>query len=143
MSYRILLSLHLVAVISWMAGILYLIRLFVYHAGETESVVKQRFKVMEYRLYRYITFPAMIAAYLFGGAMLYLQPVLLAQSWMQVKLFCVLLMTIATLFSGKQVVQFSNDANSYSEKFYRVFNELPTLLMIAIVFLVILKVALY
>lgn len=143
MSYRVFLALHLVSVISWMAGILYLIRLFVYHSAETEAVVVERFKVMEYRLYRYITYPAMLASFLFGGVMLYLQPFLLSQSWMQVKLFCVFLMAAATEFSGKQVKSFAEDQNTFSEKFYRVFNEIPTLLMIAIVFLVILKVALY
>ncbi len=143
MTYRILLALHLVSVISWMAGILYLIRLFVYHSIESEAVVEERFKVMEYRLYKYITVPAMVSSYVFGLWMILSQTSLLTYSWLQVKLLCVLLLTAATLYSGKIVRAFAVDNNKHSEKFYRFFNEVPTLLMIAIVFLVILKVNLY
>src|SRR3954467_14050717 len=85
--YRIILSVHLIAVISWMAGILYLFRLFVYHAAETEEVVKARFIVMEKKLYRIITVPAMTVAFLMGVTMLSMNPVLLEQKWMWGKLF--------------------------------------------------------
>jgi putative membrane protein len=103
----------------------------------------ERFKLMEYRLYKYITFPAMISSYLFGGWMILTQTALLGYSWLQVKLLCVLFLTLATLYSGRIVSEFAADNNKHSEKFYRIFNEVPTLLMIAIVFLVILKINIY
>jgi len=141
--YRLFLALHIVSIISWMAGILYLIRLFVYHAAEKEEVVRSRFKIMEYRLYRYITFPAMIASFVFGGLMLWLNPVLFSFSWMQSKLTLVAILTWSTARSGYYVKLFSKDENEKSEKFFRFFNELPTLLMLGIVLLVILKPSLF
>lgn len=122
-----------------MAGILYLIRLFVYHAAETESVVKDRFNIMEKRLYRYITFPAMISSVVFGVAMISINTSLLFRSWLQLKIIFVLLLIICTLYSGKIVKEFKNSSCNHSERFFRFFNEIPTLLMIAIVFLAILK----
>lgn len=137
--YRVLLSLHIISVISWMAGILYLIRLFVYHAAETESVVMQRFMVMEQRLYRYITLPAMISSYVFGIAMLTMNSGLFSFGWIHWKLALVLTLTISTLYSGRVVKDFAAGSCKHSEKFFRFYNELPTLLMIIIVFLAILK----
>lgn len=141
--YRLFLALHVVSIISWMAGILYLIRLFVYHAAEKEEVVRSRFKVMEYRLYRYITVPAMISSFIFGGLMLALNPVLFSFSWMQSKLVLVVILMWSTLRSGHYLRLFADDKNVKSERFFRFFNELPTLLMLAIVLLVILKPSLF
>lgn len=143
MTYKVFLALHVISVISWMAGILYLIRLFVYHSMETEEIVATRFCLMEQRLYRYITFPAMLSTYLFGGLMLLQRPFLLHLSWLQVKLVLVLMLTVATLFARLVIKEFAQQKNNRTSTFYRIYNEIPTLLMILIVFLVILKVEIY
>ncbi|MCL4129665.1 UNVERIFIED_CONTAM: hypothetical protein GTU68_029988 [Idotea baltica] len=122
-----------------MAGVLYLIRLFVYHSAEAEQVVMERFKIMEHRLYRYITLPAMVSTFIFGIAMLLMNSTLFSFSWVHWKLTLVLILALSTLYSGKIVKDFSNDKCRHSEKFFRFFNELPTLLMVIIVFLAILK----
>jgi putative membrane protein len=141
--YRLALAFHVVSIICWMAGILYLIRLFVYHAAESEAVVRERFKIMEYRLYRYITFPAMIASFIFGLFMIYLNSGLLDLRWMQIKLVLVILLAWSTVYSGGIVRDFASETNSRTERFFRFFNEFPTLLMLGIVFLVILKPVLF
>jgi protoporphyrinogen IX oxidase len=137
--YRIVLTLHLVSVISWMAGILYLIRLFVYHAAEKESVVKDRFIVMERKLYSIIAAPAMVASLVFGLAMLGLNPILLSEPWMQAKLFFVACLMLATQYANRMRGKFETGEVPKSEKFFRIFNEVPTLLMILIVIMVIIR----
>src|SRR3954463_270883 len=97
--YRLVLALHIISIISWMAGLLYLFRLFVYHAAEKEEVVKERFRMMEWRLYRIITMPAMVAAFVFGVTMLYLNPTLLRQPWMIAKLILVSLLIAVTHYA--------------------------------------------
>jgi len=139
MIYRIVLSLHLISVISWMAGLLYLIRLFVYHAAETEPVVKERFKMMEEKLYRIITVPAMTASFVFGVGMIAMNRALLQQPWMHAKLLLVILMIGVTVYCGKVALAFRAGKTPHPERFFRFFNEAPTLLMILIVLLVILK----
>ncbi len=137
--YRFILALHLIAVISWMAGILYLLRLFVYHRSETEKIVKSRFVVMEFRLQRYITSPAMVAALGFGLYMLIENPTLLQQPWMHAKLTLVICLMAVTHYASVVRKKLAVDELPHSEKFFRFFNEVPTLLMIAIVMLVILR----
>lgn len=137
--YRVLLAFHVIAVISWMAGILYLIRLFVYHAMETEAIVRTRFKEMERKLYTVITFPAMVVAVLLGLAMIGLQPGLLQMGWLHAKLTFVAALVGVTLYCGRLVYAFDRDVHHHTSRFYRFFNEVPTLLMIVIVLLVILK----
>jgi len=137
--YKTLLALHLIAVISWMAGILYIYRLFVYHAQETESVVKDRFKVMENRLYRVITVPSMLVATVMGVSLLGLDPTLFQKGWIHAKLFLALGMIGMTLYAGVAKDQLQAGTSTKSHKFFRICNELPTLLLIAIVFLAILK----
>ena len=132
-------ALHVVSIISWMAGILYLIRLFVYHSAEKESVVMERFKIMESKLYRLITFPAMIASLVFGVSMIVMSPTLLKMPWLHAKLFMVALLMGSTFYCGKILKLFAADQKPHHERFYRIFNEVPTLLMLVIVFLVILK----
>lgn len=141
MAKNLLLSLHIIAVISWMAGILYLYRLIVYHVEETEVVVKERFKVMEVRLYRYITRPAMWVAIVAGLSMIALDPTYyLRAHWLHAKLALVILLIGATQLAGRTCRLLRSDqAPAHSSRYYRVMNEVPTLLMIAIVFLVILK----
>ena len=137
--YRTLLALHLIAVISWMAGILYLFRLFVYHAAETESVVKDRFKVMERKLYRIILMPAMVVALLLGIGMLVLNPILLQAPWMHLKLTFALTLIGVSHYAGRCLKEFEKGHRPHSERTFRILNEVPTLLMIFIVFLVILR----
>jgi protoporphyrinogen IX oxidase len=140
MGKNLLLSLHIVAVISWMAGILYLYRLLVYHAAEKEPVVRARFEVMERRLYRAITMPAMIAAIVAGIGMIALDPrYYRGAHWLHVKLTLVVGLIAATVYAGREVKRAARGEALGAERRYRVLNEVPTLLMIGIVLLVILK----
>jgi protoporphyrinogen IX oxidase len=132
-------SLHIVSVISWMAGILYLYRLFVYHAEETEEIVKTRFRVMESRLYSYITVPAMVASLVFGTLMLLLQPNQFAAPWLHGKLLLVAALVAVTLFAQHQIEVLETGNAPLSSRTYRILNEVPTVLMIVIVFLVVFK----
>src|SRR5579871_2351725 len=132
-------SLHIVAVISWMAGVLYLYRLVVYHVAEREEVVRARLAVMERRLWRAITLPAMVAAILFGGAMVALDPSLLRAHWLHSKLGLVALLVAATLYARRASRRLADGRAVASERHFRVANEIPTLLMILIVLLVVFK----
>jgi len=137
--YRLILAFHVIAIISWMAGILYLFRLFVYHAQETEAVVKERFCTMESKLYRIITFPAMWVSAFLGTSMVVLQPFLLETKWFYAKLVLVLFLIGVTLWAGQIHHDLRNGRCTISSKTFRFLNEIPTLLMIGIVLLVILK----
>lgn len=138
--YDVVKSLHLIAVISWMAGLLYLPRLFVYHADtDKASELSETLKIMERKLLRLIMNPAMIAAYVFGGLMLWANADLLKMPWMHVKITLVVLMTVFHHALGRWRKAFVVDANKHSHKFYRRVNEIPTILMIIIVFMVITK----
>ena len=134
-------ALHVIAVIAWMAGLLYLPRLFVYHA-ETEpgSPQSETFKVMERRLFRAIMTPAMGAAWLFGLILLAVPGIVsFSDGWIYAKLVLVVLMSAAHGKMGRWQRGFENDANQKPARFYRMVNEIPTLLMIGIVILVIVK----
>lgn len=132
---------HVISVIAWMAGLLYLPRLFVYHADtETGSVQSETFKVMERRLYRGITTPAMIATWVFGLWMIYLYGVgIFAMGWIWVKLGFVIALSGFHDFLGRALKGFARDENTRSAKFYRAINEVPTLFMVVIVIMVIVK----
>lgn len=134
-------ALHLIAVISWMAGLLYLPRLFVYHAQAVKnSYASETFKLMEMRLYRFIMQPAMLATWLFGGLMLYANwDGIMAMGWMHAKLTLVFLMTGLHHVFAAWRKKFARDENTRDAKFYKIWNEGPTLLMIAIIILVIVK----
>ena len=126
-------ALHLIAVMSWMAGLLYLPRLFVYHAMvEANSVRAQTFKLMERRLLKAIMNPAMILSWALGLLLLYQNPELLVLPWMWVKLVCVVMMTAAHMAFAQMRRQLEQDI-AMSEKAYRWWNEVPTVLMIVIV----------
>jgi protoporphyrinogen IX oxidase len=138
--YSIVKALHVISVISWMAGLLYLPRLFVYHAAEAPgSASSETFKVMERRLFRAIMNPAMMATWLFGLTMLWMVPGWLEDGWMHAKLFLVLVLTATHHAMGRWRKAFAADENRHSTRFYRIANEIPTLLMVVVVFLVILK----
>jgi putative membrane protein len=139
MLYLWLKALHIIAVIAWMAGMLYLPRLFVYHcAAEPGSKQSETFKVMEWRLLKLIVNPAMVATWVFGLALVWLGDFHKAH-WMQAKFVLVILMSAAHGFFVSRVRDFAADRNAYSQKFYRIANEIPTALMILIVILVVLK----
>ena len=139
--YLIFKSLHLIAVISWMAGLLYLPRIFVYHAENSENISTSNiFKIMEKKLYNYIMTPAMILSWVFGFIListLGFQAV--SELWLQIKLLLVILLTIYHFYLGNCVGCFMANKNTNSSKFYRIINEVPTILLILIVFIVIFK----
>lgn len=133
-------ALHVIAVIAWMAGMLYLPRLFVYHArAEKGSIQSETFKIMERRLYRGITTPAMIATWVFGLWMVFAGMVDWSSGWPYLKAAMVLGLSGFHGFLGRNLRNFASDSNTRSEKFFRAINEIPTLLMIVIVIAVIVK----
>ena len=138
--YLLFKALHIISVMSWMAGMLYLPRLFVYHAQLTpDSPTHALFKVMERRLLRYIINPAMIASLLFGVIMFIANPSLLHDGWMHGKMTALIGMFAVHGMLSRYRRDFENDANRHDHKFYRYLNEAPTVLMIIIVVMVIVK----
>jgi protoporphyrinogen IX oxidase len=140
-SYLLFKSLHLIAIISWMAGLLYLPRIFVYHVENKEK--KQAtdiFEVMEKRLFIYIMRPAMILTWIFGLILIYLNGIeIFSQLWMQIKMVLVILLSVYNDYLGKCLLSLKNNSNTRSSKFFRIINEIPTVMLIFIVFLVIFK----
>ena len=139
--YLLFKSLHLIAVISWMAGLLYLPRIFVYHAeNNTEKNTSEIFKIMERRLMFYIMTPAMILSWFFGIFLILINEISITLNlWVQTKLFLVVLLTIYHLFLGYYLKKFALDENKKSAKFFRIINEIPTILLILIIFVIIYK----
>ncbi len=139
--YDIIRALHIIAVICWMAGLLYLPRLFIYHVGALKgSEMSETFKVMERRLFKAIMNPAMIATWVFGALMLYARwDLFMISPWMHAKLLFVVLMTGVHHVYLKYLKAFATDSNKKSDKFYRILNEVPTILMIIIVVLAVVE----
>ena len=139
--YLLFKSLHLISVISWMAGLLYLPRLFVYHSETFNNEdKKETFKLMEKRLFFYIMNPAMILSWLFGILLIHSIGVeSFIQLWVQLKLGMVLILTGYHFFLFHCVKNFAHDNSQYSPKFFRIINEVPTLLLIGIIFIVVFK----
>ena len=132
-------ALHIIAVIAWMAGMLYLPRLFVYHTtAKPDSALSETFKTMERRLLTFIMLPAMIVTWIVGIVLL-LQGQWLSASWLHVKLLAVVAMTILHGLFAHWVNEFRFDRNRHSQKFYRIVNEIPTVLLIVIVVLAAVK----
>ena len=132
--YLWLKALHIIAIISWMAGMLYLPRLFVYHTDAAKgSDLSKTFKTMEYRLLRFIMNPAMIASWLFGILMIVANPGLFENGWMHVKITMVVLMSVVHMMYSKWRKAFERDENTRDAKFFKIWNEVPTVLMIIIV----------
>ena len=139
-NYTLIKALHLISVIAWMAGLLYLPRLYVYHAENVEEqILNKTFKTMKRRLMLFIMNPAMIASFVFGIWMIALVPELLEDSWMQAKVFLLVAMTGYHGALARWRRFFARDKNSLTPKFYRLINEVPTVLMILIVILAIVK----
>ena len=139
--YLLFKSIHLIAVISWMAGLLYLPRIFVYHAENMENINSSNiFKTMEKKLFYYIMTPAMILSWIFGLMLIFtLGFPVFNELWIQLKLIFVTLLTIYHFYLGKCVSNFAINQNNSSSKFYRIINEIPTILLIIIVFIVVFK----
>jgi putative membrane protein len=138
--YDWLKALHIIAFVAWMAGMLYLPRLFVYHAAaQPGSELSETFKLMEQRLLRFIMTPAMITTFAFGIWLLLLNPELLRQPYMHAKLTLVFLMAGVHGWLSRLRRQFAADQNRHSQKFYRILNEVPTVLLIGIVILVVVR----
>ena len=139
--YLLFKSLHLISVISWMAGLLYLPRIFVYHVENSDDKkISGVFKIMEKKLYFYIMTPAMILSWIFGLLLIHsvgFQQ--LGQTWMVLKIIFVIFLSLYHFYLGKTLNQFKFDQNTHSHKFYRLINEIPTILLILIVFVVIFK----
>ena len=140
MYYDIITALHILSVISWMVGLLYLPRLFVYHAESKIGTVRtETFKVMERRLLKAIMTPAMIVSFIFGIWLIALNHELVYETWFQIKFIVVLAMAGCHGKFAKMQRLLENDVQPLSSKTYRVWNEVPTILMIIIVFLAVLK----
>ena len=139
-SYLLFKSLHLIAVISWMAGLLYLPRIFVYHSENNNEIISSVFKTMERKLYYYIMTPTMVLSWLFGLVLIHeIGFDQIANLWLQLKLILVILLTAYHFYLGLLLNQFKLDSNKKTAKFYRYINEIPTLMLILIVFIVIFK----
>ena len=140
-SYLLFKSLHLIAVVSWLAGLLYLPRIFVYHVENKEKkIVTDVFEVMEKRLFFYIMRPAMVFTWIFGLILIYLNGLeILSQLWMQIKIVLVILLSAYNDYLGRCLVSLKNLTNTKSAKFFRIINEIPTVILIIVVFLAIFK----
>lgn len=133
-------ALHIIAMVAWFAGLFYLPRLFVYHADTIDKISLDRFKIMERRLFYGIMNPAAVATILFGSMLLHYNPsYYFLAKWMYIKLFLVAILLIYHILCGYYVRQFSSNNNHKTAKFYRIYNEIPTLLLIGIVMLVVVK----
>ena len=138
--YLLFKSLHLIAVISWMAGLLYLPRIFVYHSEAVDLSQKAVFKTMERKLYNFIMMPAMSLSWIFGVALIHsLGFSVFSELWMQIKIIAVVILTYYHFTLGKYLNDFATDNNQKTSKFFRIYNEIPTLILIVVIFVVIFK----
>ena len=138
--YLLFKSLHLIAVISWMAGLLYLPRILVYHSEANNESQKSVFKVMEKKLYNYIMMPAMILSWLFGVGLIHsLGFSIFSELWMQIKIVAVLILTYYHFTLSKHLRDFAVDNNQKTSRFFRIYNEIPTIILIVVIFVVVFK----
>ena len=138
--YLLFKSLHLISVISWMAGLLYLPRIFVYHSEATHDTQKSTFKIMERKLYNYIMMPAMLLSWLFGLLLIHsLGFSIFQELWMQIKTVLIVILTYYHFILGKFLIAFADDKNTKSSKFFIIINEIPTIILIVVVFVVVFK----
>ena len=138
--YLLFKSLHLVAVISWLAGLLYLPRIFVYHSEASHESQKEVFKTMERKLYNYIMMPAMLFSWLFGVLLIHSLGInIFSELWMQIKSVSVVILTYYHFLLGKYLNDFAINDNKKPSKFFRIINEVPTIILIVVVFVVVFK----
>ncbi len=149
MAYLYLKALHIIFVVSWMAGLFYIVRLFVYHVEANERpeqervVLQKQFAIMQYKLWYFITTPAMVLALLAGAGMVYLSPDLLSQGWMQVKLAFVAGLLVYHFICQNILKQLKQEIYKWTSTQLRIWNELATIFLVAIVFTVVLKSAIH
>ncbi|MDX8389586.1 MAG: CopD family protein [Mariprofundaceae bacterium] len=135
-----IIAFHIIAMVSWFAGLFYLPRLFVYHAGHQEGELHEQFCIMEYKLYHYIMTPAMTVTFLLGAWLTWLKwDYLQGETWFWLKMVLVSLLIGFTHHNGAVVKQFAAGKNVKSHKFYRYYNEFPTLMLIAVIILVMVR----
>ncbi len=128
---------HIIFVVTWFAGLFYLPRLYVYHASAEDSISLERFKIMERKLFWGITTPSAVLTVILGGWLIaFLGTAVLDSLWLQIKIFLVVLLLVYQFWCWKLLVAFREDRNTHSHVWYRVFNELPVLALIAIILLV-------
>lgn len=139
MAFLWLKAFHIIAVICWFAALFYLPRLFVYHSLSEDDISRERFKLMERKLYRGIANPSMMASVALGIAMLVINPAYLSMGWMQVKLALVVLVIIYHVLCKQHLNALAADRNTKTHTYFRWFNEAPVLVLIAIVILVVVK----
>ena len=140
MIFNIIKIVHIFSVIAWMAGLLYLPRIFVYHSEANHESQKNVFKTMERKLYNYIMMPAMLLSWLFGVLLIHsLGFNIFLELWMQIKIISVSILTYYHFLLGKYLNDFAIDANPKSSKFFRIINEVPTIILIVVVFVVVFK----
>ncbi|MCC6281925.1 MAG: CopD family protein [Saprospiraceae bacterium] len=143
--YSVAKSLHLVGMVSWMAGMFYLVRIMVNHAMAFDrqepdrSILKEQYVIMEWKSYNIILKPAVVITWSFGVMMLFIQPVWLSQGWMQLKLFFLLLLTGYTHYLKGHIKQLEAGTSSFTHIHYRALNEVPTVFLVAIVFLAVFR----
>ena len=138
--YLLLKSLHLVAVISWVAGLLYLPRIFVYHSEADHESQKRIFKIMEKKLYNYIMMPAMLLSWFFGILLIHsLGFSIFSELWMKIKTIAVIILTYYHFTLGNYLDDFAIDNNQKSSRFFRIYNEIPTIILIVVIFVAIFK----
>jgi len=138
--YLLYKSLHLIAVISWLAGLLYLPRIFVYHSEADHESQKRVFKTMERKLYNYIMMPAMLLSWLFGILLIQsLGHSIFLELWMQIKVIAVVILTYYHFTLGKYLKNFAQENNNKTSKFFRIYNEIPTIILIVVIFVVVFK----
>jgi len=139
MLYLLLKALHIIAMVCWFAGLFYLPRLFVYHAQTHDLSSYEKFCIMERRLYRYIMNPAMMVTIILGLWMLYLLPGWLKQGWLHLKLTLVFILLIYHVICGVFVKRFAKNKNTKDHVFLRFFNEFPTIILITVVIMAVIK----
>jgi len=139
MLYLWIKALHIVSIVCWFAGLFYLPRLFVYHASSEDIASRERFCIMERKLYRGIMLPSMLATLIFGIWLIFLNPGWMTQPWMHAKLALVIVLIGYHHMCGAQLKRFARGENTRSHVFYRWFNEIPVLILLAIVILVVVK----
>ncbi|MDC0511906.1 protoporphyrinogen oxidase HemJ [bacterium] len=133
-------SLHLISVISWMAGLLYLPRIFVYHTEANHESQKNIFKTMERKLYYYIMMPAMLLTWFFGFILIHsLGITVFSELWMQIKIIAVTILTYYHFTLGKHLKDFAINNNQKTSRFFRIYNEIPTIILIVVIFAAIFK----
>ena len=138
--YLLFKSLHLISVISWMAGLLYLPRIFVYHSEADHDSQRKIFKIMEKKLYNYIMMPAMLLSWLFGVLLIHnLGFSVFSELWMQIKMILVVILSFYHFTLGRYLRDFAMDNNQKTSKFFRIFNEIPTIILIVVIFVAIFK----